>query len=180
MRHSSRRTFLTVEECDGIRIRELVAAGVFAAKNAPFGTLSWTANAVAAQPYKLVRIQEKMFFLLVPVPRSSTKQAQYIEITRSPCNYGGFRSWLRCLGLPGRRCGRRVTALFRPPEEALFACRTCHCLTYQSVQKHDKRVDRIARDSCLIVDLLQGRNLRHRLLALAAASKLRSRSQTKA
>ena len=48
--------------------------------------------------------------------------------------------WLEC------PCGRLVLRLYRPPSERTFACRKCHRLTYESVQKHDARVDRAARD----------------------------------
>jgi hypothetical protein len=178
MRSGSRRTFLTIEECDGIRIRELVAAGVFVPENAPFGSLSWTRDASAAQAYRLIRIREKTLFLLVPGPESSGKQAQYIEITKSPCNFGGFRSWFRCPGLLDQPCGRRVTALFRPPKMDLFACRSCFRLSYRSVQQHDARLDRIAQDPGLVLGLLQSENLRHRLLGVAAAIKLRGRLRT--
>ncbi len=175
MRHGSRRTFLTVEECDCIQIRELAAAGVFATENAPFGALSWPDGAGASQTYRVVRVREKTCLLLVPLGESPGTQAQSIEITRSSCNYGSFRYWFHCPGLFGQPCRRRVTALFRPPDVLLFACRTCHRLTYRSAQTHDARVDRIAQDPCLMLDLLQSGNLRHRLLAVAAANKLRER-----
>ena len=53
--------------------------------------------------------------------------------------FGGRRWWLSCV------CGRRVASLYAAPARASFRCRTCHDLTYRSVQRHDKRVDSYRR-----------------------------------
>jgi hypothetical protein len=49
---------------------------------------------------------------------------QYVEIERTPCNYGGTRPWFLC-----PRCGRRVSVLYGAKA---FYCRACHCIAYQS------------------------------------------------
>ena len=59
-----------------------------------------------------------------------------IPFDRTRPNYGGSQWWFRCPG-----CNRRVGVLYMPDERADLACRTCHDLTYRSVQTHDKRVD---------------------------------------
>lgn len=46
-----------------------------------------------------------------------------IDLTWTPCNYGGERPWFRC-----PRCGRRVALLYGG---GIFACRHCHRLAYQ-------------------------------------------------
>jgi hypothetical protein len=166
---------ITVEESAALRIRNLVAAGVFAAENAPFGNLSYPDRADVTQAYKVIRIHEKTWLLLVPDPKLCVNQAQYVEITQSLCNYGGHRYWFRCPGLLEPPCGRRVSALYWPPGSPLFACRHCHDLTYRSVRTHDSRVDRAARNVGLILDLLDSKNLRHQLVGVAALSKLRAR-----
>jgi hypothetical protein len=38
-----------------------------------------------------------------------------------------------------------VRRLFLPPKGERFACRRCHALQYRSVQRHDARLDRLAR-----------------------------------
>ena len=48
-----------------------------------------------------------------------------------------------CLLCPA--CGRRAFKLYRPQWLQAFACRTCHNLSYTSVQKHDARLDRLLR-----------------------------------
>jgi len=49
---------------------------------------------------------------------------QEVELERTPCHYGGTRTWFRC-----PRCGRRVAKLYGG---AAFYCRQCHRLTYRS------------------------------------------------
>lgn len=50
---------------------------------------------------------------------------------------GGWRLWLCC---PAAGCGRRCTALYRPPGAARWACRRCWRLTYTSSLDSDKRL----------------------------------------
>ncbi len=69
-----------------------------------------------------------------------------LETTRP--HFGGVRWWGRC------PCGRRVRKLYLPPGAGRFACRTCHGLTYESVQSHDKRVDALRRNPDLIERIL--------------------------
>lgn len=49
-----------------------------------------------------------------------------VLLDRTPCHLGGERVWWRC---PATGCGRRVAVLHG---SAVFACRHCHRLTYQS------------------------------------------------
>lgn len=52
-----------------------------------------------------------------------------VEIERTPCHYGGERSWFIC---PGRGCGRRVAKLYLPYGGKYFLCRHCYGLAYES------------------------------------------------
>ena len=61
-----------------------------------------------------------------------------LETTRP--HFGGVRWWGRC------PCGRRVMKVYLPPGGNRFECRTCHGLTYESVQTHDVRVDALRRN----------------------------------
>jgi hypothetical protein len=49
-----------------------------------------------------------------------------VELVRTPCHYGGERTWFLC---PARGCGRRVAVLYGG---GIFACRHCHQLVYES------------------------------------------------
>jgi hypothetical protein len=74
-----------------------------------------------------------------------------------------------CLLCP--RCSRRAFKLYKPVHMQVFACRSCHNLSYTSVQKHDARLDRLLRvpDATLLQLLAQRKNVTWRLLAARAA-----------
>lgn len=67
-------------------------------------------------------------------------------ITTRP-HLGGTRYWFRCpVVRDGKRCGRRVRKLYLPPGLNVFGCRDCYHLTYRSVQEHDDRKYKLARN----------------------------------
>jgi hypothetical protein len=54
-----------------------------------------------------------------------------VQLTWTPCNYGGDRPWFVCSGVVnGYHCGRRVGKLYSRGK--YFLCRHCHDLTYES------------------------------------------------
>ena len=61
---------------------------------------------------------------------------QRIIFDRTPCNYGGYRTWFRC-----PRCGKRVALLYGAGK--LFLCRHCYDLAYGSQQ--EGQLDRLMR-----------------------------------
>ena len=61
---------------------------------------------------------------------------QTISFDRTPCNYGGFRTWFLC-----PHCWRRVALIYGAGE--YFLCRHCYNLTYASQQ--ESREDRLMR-----------------------------------
>lgn len=54
-----------------------------------------------------------------------------IQLERTPCRFGGERTWFRC---PGRGCGRRVAKLYCAGR--YYVCRHCGDLAYES-QRED-------------------------------------------
>jgi hypothetical protein len=60
------------------------------------------------------------------------------KLKATPCYLGGKRWWFICV------CQRRVLKLYL--KQPVLGCRHCCNLTYQSVQKHDKRVDTIVKN----------------------------------
>jgi len=50
---------------------------------------------------------------------------QVVPITKTPCNYGGYRKWFLC-----PRCWKRVGVLYGV--QKYFLCRRCYNLTYES------------------------------------------------
>ncbi len=61
---------------------------------------------------------------------------QVIEFDRTPCNYGGHRTWFLC-----PRCSKRVAILHCV--EKLFLCRHCYDLCYSS--QLETETDRLMR-----------------------------------
>jgi len=61
---------------------------------------------------------------------------QVVRFDRTPCHFGGYRTWLLC-----PRCGKRVAVLYGAGK--YFWCRHCHDLTYSSQQ--EDRPDRLLR-----------------------------------
>ncbi len=62
-----------------------------------------------------------------------------IGIERTFCRFGGVRYYFLCPAVKdGVYCGGRVTKLFLPPGGAVFGCRECYDLTYQSCQESHK------------------------------------------
>ena len=70
---------------------------------------------------------------------------QRISFDKTPCNYGGYRTWFLC-----PRCFKRVAILYGAGK--YFLCRHCHDLTYASQQ--EDWASRMLR---------KGRNIRERL-----------------
>jgi hypothetical protein len=84
---------------------------------------------------------------------SGWKQEKYsIRLEWTPCNYGGKRPWFRCLGVG---CGRRVAVLYGG---GIFACRTCHGLTYDS-QREAKYLRALHRAQAIRIKLGGSANL---------------------
>jgi hypothetical protein len=50
-----------------------------------------------------------------------------IELTQTPCNYGGWRTWFLCPD-----CGRVCSVLYGVSRRGNFACRVCQRLAYAS------------------------------------------------
>jgi hypothetical protein len=58
---------------------------------------------------------------------NSTPYNYAVNLTKTPCNFGGVRYWFVCQG-----CSRRVGGLYLAPGGRYFRCRHCNNLTYHS------------------------------------------------
>ncbi|MHC5181469.1 MAG: hypothetical protein ACYSOW_06330 [Planctomycetota bacterium] len=78
-----------------------------------------------------------------------TVTGQDIQITTTPCFYGGVRNWFQCPAVvDGVLCENRVGMLYLPPAAKVFGCRQCYGLTYESCQqshKYDRVLDHLDR-----------------------------------
>jgi len=72
-----------------------------------------------------------------------------VELTWTPCNFGGKRPWFIC---PAKGCGRRVAVIYGAGR--YFACRHCYNLTYASQQ--ESIYERASRKSRKIIKRLGG------------------------
>lgn len=71
---------------------------------------------------------------------------EVVLLARTPCNYGGQRSWWLCPG-----CGGRCAILYGGRR---FLCRLCHRLAYPSTR--EDRIDRLVRKANMIRARLGG------------------------
>lgn len=72
--------------------------------------------------------------LLIQYSISKTGQSPHektcrVEITTTPCHYGGSRPWFGC-----PNCGGRAAIIYFNPAIELFACRKCCALNYSCQQ----------------------------------------------
>ena len=72
-----------------------------------------------------------------------------IQLTRTPCRFGGERTWFLC---PGRGCGRRVAKLYCAGR--YYVCRHCGDLAYSS--QRENTGDRALRRAQAIRNQLGG------------------------
>jgi hypothetical protein len=182
---------LTVEECIRFSISSLTRAGLFrVAPGTPCDCI-WKDSAereilriyfswcLSGDGRSFLRINGPPYAASKPHSRTDS---QTIEIVRTRLSFG-FRHWFRCPGLAvGACCGRRagILYLYLPSNDRRFACRKCHDLTYQSVQRHDARLDRLVELPLAALNhALETGTLKQRLLAVDACTRRFRRMQRK-
>jgi len=181
---------LTVEECLAFDIGNLVRAGAFDAERGVPCYTTWTdsvGNPIWSIKFRVFPDRTGAlavhFYHRVAATPSAPERIlhQTVQITTTDCNFGGIRRWFKCAMVKdGYLCKRRVRVLYSTPRERLFGCRECHYLTYESAQKHDKRIDWLLK---LPIEefskhLATG-SLRQRLLAVRASTTRLLRMQKK-
>ncbi len=124
IRHSRQ---ITLEETRRLDIRQLRKAGYL--ENGKTGSWSWHRG---DEHYGSINIETFSEFTKLAYriySRDSKNEShiinQKIYLEKTPCNYGGFRSWFLC-----PKCGRRVEILAL--QNNRFYCRHCHKLPYGS------------------------------------------------
>jgi hypothetical protein len=167
-RQGYRRT--TAEECERLSISTVKKA--LAHGPGWRGSVSWTSRGrpcgslvyetVKAGPYGL---GVRLLYRFTDGPGDPESLDYTVELTRTPCHYGGHRWWFVCgASRGGVYCGRRCAKLYRPPGAKYFACRECYDLTYASCQdshKYDRLFARLAADCDLPVNVVK-RGLKRR------------------
>ena len=118
--------------------------------------------------------RRKLMGRLRSTPRIVVEECEIVKATDLLICLRLFRSiWCRlaegdgglCLLCP--RCGRRAFKLYRPLHLQEFACRGCHNLSYNSVQRHDAHLYGLLKvpESDLVE---QDENMTWKLLAIRA------------
>jgi hypothetical protein len=99
-----------------------------------------------------------------------------VELTSTPCHFGGSRLWFRCpLLTSGGACRRRCRTLFLPYGASHFGCRECHRLTYRSRQQHrDWWYESVSRSMAL-----QDEEARRPVWTLSSEQRRRRRAKRK-
>jgi len=143
-RWNCHRKAMTVEACRVIDMAELARMGAFVPNYS--GSLRWFRGEedVASVGYTVRPGATEGLILFVSYRITSTGEDVKlpIRLETTPLHLGGCRWWGICpLVLDDMECGRRVCKFYLPPGGRYFGCRHCYRLTYESVQKHDKRVD---------------------------------------
>jgi hypothetical protein len=86
-------------------------------------------------------------FYYTVTDRSTGEKTDYdykVQLTTTPCNFGGVRYWFICsLSRNGIYCGRRVGKLYKAPSGHYFGCRHCYNLSYDS--RNESRSGRIGQ-----------------------------------
>jgi hypothetical protein len=110
------------------------------------GSLSWSRRGenIGSIGYACTGDEVQLSYTLTDsITQQQTKHAYSVQLSQSPCHFGGSRSWLVC---PRVGCGRRVASLYMVG--GLFWCRHCHQLGYESQQvcitdRHTLKADKI-------------------------------------
>jgi hypothetical protein len=182
---------LTVEECCSFDIAELVRAGALPGDPRALCSTTWTHSSGSSMQKVTFRVlpghtRGLVIHVYHSVPATlydpARIQQQSIPIATTACNFGGVRYWFRCpLIRDGYPCRIRGRVLYATPHERLFGCRKCHNLTYESVQKHDKRIDQLLKLPLQDFNhTLATGTLRQRLLAVQASTERFRRTQRSA
>ncbi|MEE8241714.1 MAG: hypothetical protein V3R16_10635 [Nitrospirales bacterium] len=135
----------TVEECLRLDIGALSRSGLLSSEPGASGVLKQRDGPLVE--YQLVESSpEQLALRLIYCAgggsggRGVVDFDYVIALEPTPCNFGGHRWWFGCPGLhtAAGHCGRRCGTLYFPPDSGVFACRTCHGLSYQSQTRRDK------------------------------------------
>lgn len=132
--HSRSQT--TIEETKRIDVRHLKKMDFL--RPGTSGTLSWNVGGEPAGNinFSTEEHQLNLSYRWRVYDDDWEPVEQKIRLTRTDCNYGGYRTWLRC-----PRCNTRVGILCCNGK--LFLCRHCYQLPYGS--QMETRIDRMIR-----------------------------------
>ena len=131
----------TVEDCRSVSISFLKKHGYFDEPCCMSGAISWTnylgeeASSIGIMVSTLDG-DNYVRFQYTSTRRDTGEKTKYdykVQLTPTPCNFGGVRYWFICpLSRNGVYCGRRVARLYCAPGAKYYGCRHCYDLSYES------------------------------------------------
>lgn len=168
MKRRSRTTRLTVEKCLCLSAVNLRKDGVFTA----FPGSLWMLRFSASGCMEFEVMEAPGCALALCFGRQESGK-QWIRVTTTKPFFGGLRHWFKCpMVSSGVPCGRRVGRLYLPSGRAVFGCRNCYDLTYESAQTHNKRIDKLRRDPFALMSALYSGRDTDTLLGIKAYIKM--------
>lgn len=116
-----------VEFCKTIDVYWLNRHGYF--KRSRHGGIEWPTK---GESIGLITYLEQMYMKVyyTTTKASESHKVDYlVQLTTTPCNFGGVRYWFTCpFQTGGIACGKRVGVLYKKGK--YFGCRHCQDLTY--------------------------------------------------
>lgn len=115
-----------LDGCITLNLTKLVRDGGVRYGETYAGT--WTAGTAGKNHMGFALVQDTIIldYRLVQLQRNVR---EHIQLSLSPCNFGGQRLYMHC-----PECGARVLKLYLAPIAGRFLCRSCGDLTYESQQ----------------------------------------------
>lgn len=131
----------TVEECRSVSISFLKKQGYLTGYSCRSSRIFWT-NSFGEETGSIgivvstIEGENFVRFYYTVTDRNTGEKTDYdykVQLTSTPCNFGGVRYWFICpLSRNGVCCGRRVAKLYKAPGGSYFGCRHCYNLSYES------------------------------------------------
>ena len=141
----------TVEDCRSVSLSFLKKHDYLSENSCRSGGISWKnfyGEETSSIGIVVSTFEDESFvrFYYTVTKRSSGEKTEYdykVQLTTTPCNFGGVRYWFICpLSKNGVYCGRRVGKLYCPPGANYYGCRYCYNLSYES--RNETRSGRVA------------------------------------
>ena len=125
----------TTEDYRRLDVRALHKAGMLAAGHG--GMWNWYSRGTLRASIHVQAEEARVILNYQAKENGELRNCNYpVFLNWTPCQYGGARPWFLC---PARGCRRRVAILYGG---AVFACRHCYRLAYESQRVRD--YDRLA------------------------------------
>ena len=135
----------TVDEATQLSIFKLKEFGLLCGYSRD--TLTWTRRSSGHKSSIGIVVDIKELYAKVNYTNTNGRTGEKtdldykINLTTTPCNFGGVRYWFRCpIVKDGQYCGCRTGALYIAGGGKYFGCRDCYNLSYES--RNESRLGR--------------------------------------